>query len=286
MSQKITAQKLGGQQFAALGRPRTKSGQFARVRCICGHTKQDHRRKDTSCSSCSCLKYQLNDGSRTATIAINTPAQPTPPPAPPAPETDRAVTITSAARFITEEIPPQAPSTIPPQAPSTIAASPPDETHPATIQPSEGDKPSALGLAEPTRGGDAPNFDDLKQAAPPPSEPRPAPPQYRGLAEMGFQIFTGTMGNLFDAAEWQPESEAEKNFVVEAVAKYLESQQITEPPPWAMALFAIGAYSVPRLGRPKTRAKLQTFFGKKQQATAPGTAPQTASPTQPPPREI
>lgn len=170
-----------------------------------------------------------------------------------------------------------------PAAPSPSVTPPPSDVPGQTPTPTPTPAPTVTGpvlpAVEPSQS--APNFNDVKKitdALPPPTEkPVFTDNQYKALASMGFEIYIGSMGAVFDAEEWQPSSEREKSFVVDSIAKYLESQQITEPPPWAMALIALGMYSAPRLARPKTKAKLQEIFGKKKAKPAELTAASTVT---------
>jgi hypothetical protein len=96
---------------------------------------------------------------------------------------------------------------------------------------------------------------------------------YKGLANVVFEMSTGTLCTLF-GPEWQPRvstvtlqdgsklTHDEKAVVTSALAKYLESKEVKDVPPGVMLCFVVAAYSLPRFKEPTTRDKIGAIYSK------------------------
>ncbi len=113
-----------------------------------------------------------------------------------------------------------------------------------------------------------PSFGDLPGGAPnapanhqPPPTPGARPINYRMNADVCFGMVTGAMTMML-SDEWQPSSSAEKEQVVDTLAKYMEHKKWDDlSPGWALAVVTT-FYCLPRFSMPKTKEKLTKIMKK------------------------
>lgn len=102
------------------------------------------------------------------------------------------------------------------------------------------------------------NFDDLAKVV-----QDTAPVDYKFMAEMLFNMSTGTLSGLL-GPEWMPREDApgsnssrEKDNMVECIRIYLQTRQVKDIPPGLMLTFVCVAYAGPRLKAPGTSEKVK-----------------------------
>ena len=204
--------------------------------------------------------------------------------------------------------------------PEALLGKPSDLPDPELAKIGDVQKPKPIGRPpgskdtvprfRPSQVNKEPDFSDLhdEEEAPelapqpdpmnrPPSDPPPPPPgaqpyrepgpNYRLAAERYFDMFHNLAAAGFQDPAWHPRDNNEREFVVEPLQKYLESQGAQDlPPGWALVV-AIGLYSLARTQSPPTKAKLGMVISKitgrqARASSAPGfqhTAPQPAPPS-------
>lgn len=107
-----------------------------------------------------------------------------------------------------------------------------------------------------------PSFADLPGAkakpgespAPPPI-PGAAPVDYKANAEAMFVLCAGAATMLL-GPDWQPQNQAEKEQVVNVLAKYMEYKKWTDlSPGWALTVI-LAFYAMPRFSAPETKRRI------------------------------
>jgi hypothetical protein len=97
-------------------------------------------------------------------------------------------------------------------------------------------------------------------------EPAKAPPNYHAMAEMLFDMTTGGILVPVLGPEWmpraspRPELPSERDFMVERLEVYFESQELPDIPPGIFLLLAIATYAAPRFAQPSTKEKVKGMF--------------------------
>lgn len=79
---------------------------------------------------------------------------------------------------------------------------------------------------------------------------------YKATALFIVTMATGTAAGII-GPEWNPDSEAEKEGLVNAVAAYLETTGAPDIPPGMMLLIVVGVYSAKRINQPATQTFIQ-----------------------------
>jgi hypothetical protein len=90
-----------------------------------------------------------------------------------------------------------------------------------------------------------------------PENPAPAPAavDYKATAFLMVGMGTSTLAMIF-GPEWQPENEAERDQLINAVEIYLQTKQCADIPPGAMLCIVLAVYSSKRFHQPSTKGKL------------------------------
>lgn len=85
------------------------------------------------------------------------------------------------------------------------------------------------------------------------------PDEYDAAATMYFDMSTGMLSGVI-SEEWNPESDAERQGMIKAVAAYLRAKGSIEITPGQALLFVSIGYVGKRLNKPKTKEKLTLWF--------------------------
>jgi hypothetical protein len=75
-----------------------------------------------------------------------------------------------------------------------------------------------------------------------------------------FDSATRSLGILFDAKEWEPESKEERDACVGAIANYMQANDCKDIPPGTLLLLVLGSYAAKRVTRPTTKEKLTVVY--------------------------
>jgi hypothetical protein len=93
---------------------------------------------------------------------------------------------------------------------------------------------------------------------------------YDAQAENFLRLYYGGMSTVFDDDGWQPENEAEHEFLKQPAARVMREMQMPQMPAKLEFAVAFAAFNIKRSQRPKTKEKLillwlrvRSWFGKK-----------------------
>ena len=93
---------------------------------------------------------------------------------------------------------------------------------------------------------------------------------YDAQAENFLRLYYGGMATVFDDDGWNPENEAEHEFLKQPAARAMREMQMPQMPAKLEFAVAFAAYNIKRSQRPKTKEKLilmwlrvRSWFGKK-----------------------